>query len=100
MADNMETTELLITTTEIYLNNMGMKISPNKCASFQVQTTRDSWYISTTDLHLATGDKFPLQLLRISWNTLAATSPPGQAYNTKASPPDWNRYCIVFEVPS
>jgi hypothetical protein len=46
-------------TTENYLINLGMKIAPNKCASFQVQMTKDSWYISTTDLQLKTGDQFP-----------------------------------------
>ena len=36
-----------------------MKIASNKCTSLQVQTTRDSWYISNTDLHLTTGDRIP-----------------------------------------
>jgi hypothetical protein len=56
---NMEKAQHLLAATEKYLNSLGMKIAPNKCASFQVQTMRDSWYISTTDLHRATGDCIP-----------------------------------------
>jgi len=59
IADNMEKAQLLLTTTEEYLNNLGMKIAVNKCTSLQVQTTKDSWYISTTKLHLSTGDRIP-----------------------------------------
>jgi hypothetical protein len=59
VADAMEKAQLLLTATEKYLYNMGMKIASNKCTSLQVQTTRDSWYISTTDLHLTTGDRIP-----------------------------------------
>jgi len=55
----MEKAQLLLTATEKYLYNMGMKIASNKCTSLQVQTTRDSWYISNTDLHLTTGDRIP-----------------------------------------
>jgi hypothetical protein len=59
MADSKEKAQILLTITENYLNNLGMKVAPNKYNSFQVQTTRDSWYISTTELHLATGDQIP-----------------------------------------
>jgi hypothetical protein len=59
IADDMKKAQLLLTATEKYLCNMGMKITANKCTSVRVQTTRDSWYISTTDLHLATGDQIP-----------------------------------------
>ena len=57
VADNMEKAQLLLTTTEKYLENMGMKIASKKCTSLQVQTTKDSWYISNTDLHLTTPTK-------------------------------------------
>ena len=59
VADNMEKAQLLLTTTEKYLENMGMKIASKKCTSLQVQTTKDSWYISNTDLHLTTGNRIP-----------------------------------------
>jgi hypothetical protein len=36
-----------------------MKIAANKLTSVRVQTTRDSWNISSTDLNLATGDQIP-----------------------------------------
>ena len=49
-------------------------------------------------LQLAT--EFPLQLSRISWSTLAATSLLGQAYNIKALPPNYNRYNTASEVLS
>jgi hypothetical protein len=59
IADDMKKAQLLLTTTEKYLCNMGMKIVANKCTMVRVQTTRDSWYISSTDLVLANGDRIP-----------------------------------------
>jgi hypothetical protein len=58
VADTMDKAQHLLSTTQSYLKNLGMKIAPTKCASFQVQT-KDSWYISTTDLKLESGDQIP-----------------------------------------
>jgi hypothetical protein len=45
MANDKATAEQLLTNTEIYLLQLGMKIAPEKSASFQIQTTRDSWFM-------------------------------------------------------
>jgi len=58
VADNLEIAQLL-THTELYFKDMGMYIADNKCASLQVTTTRDSWYISTAAVQLAGGVRIP-----------------------------------------
>jgi hypothetical protein len=45
--------------TESYLKSLGMRIAAEKCASFEIRTTKDSWYIANPDLRLANGDKIP-----------------------------------------
>jgi hypothetical protein len=58
VADTFEIAQLL-THTELYFKDMGMFIADNKCASLQVTTTRDSWYISKAAVHLAGGVRIP-----------------------------------------
>jgi len=36
-----------------------MRIAAEKCASFEIRTTRDSWYIADPDLRLVNGEKIP-----------------------------------------
>jgi hypothetical protein len=75
LADNMSKAQLLLSATENYLNSVGMTIAPHKCASFQIRTTKDSWYISTTDLRLTTGEQIPSTTFHL-----------GPACNEKLSP--------------
>jgi len=43
--------------TESYLMSLGMRIAAEKCASFEIRPTKDSWYIANPDLSLTNGDK-------------------------------------------
>ena len=45
--------------TESYLNNLGMSNASDKCASFEIRRTKDSWYIANPDLCLSNSDKIP-----------------------------------------
>jgi hypothetical protein len=49
----------LLRKTESYLTSLGMRIAAEKCASFAIVPTKDSWYIANPDLCLANGDKIP-----------------------------------------
>jgi hypothetical protein len=38
---------------------LGMHIAAEKCASFEIRTIRDSWYIADPDLRLVNSGKIP-----------------------------------------
>jgi hypothetical protein len=59
LADDRDTAQNLLTHTETYLQNLGMEIAPNKCISFQIATTRDSWHVTDADLRLLNGVRIP-----------------------------------------
>jgi hypothetical protein len=56
-ADDHETAQKLLTHTELYLKNLGMSIAANKCASFQIVKTKDSWHVADTRLLLLSGEQ-------------------------------------------
>jgi predicted transcriptional regulator len=59
IATTKEKAQDLLHHTETYLNKLGMCIAAEKCASFQINRTKDAWYIANPDLQLVRGDKIP-----------------------------------------
>jgi len=59
LASSKEKALSLLHRTESFLTNLGMRIAAEKCASFEIKTTKDSWYIASPDLSLTNGDKIP-----------------------------------------
>ena len=59
LASTKKKAQSLLHHTESYLTNLGMRIAAEKCASFEIRPTKDSWYIVNPDLSLANGDKIP-----------------------------------------
>ena len=59
VADDHHTAQKLLVLTERYFIQLGMTISAQKCASFQIRTTRDSWHMIDTHLSLANGAIIP-----------------------------------------
>jgi hypothetical protein len=59
LADDVPKAQLLLSTTEQYFNQLGMKIAAHKCASFRIITTRDCWYLANPKLGLSTGEEIP-----------------------------------------
>jgi hypothetical protein len=59
LASTKEKAQSLLHHTESYLTNLGMRIAAEKCASFEIRPTKDSWYIANPDLCLANVDKIP-----------------------------------------
>jgi hypothetical protein len=59
LATTKDDAQSLLHHTESYLNMLGMRITAEKCASFEIRTTKDSWYITNPDLSLVNGDKLP-----------------------------------------
>jgi hypothetical protein len=51
LADNREKAQELAC-TEPYLQKLCMQIAAAKCASFEITTTKDSWYLTNPNLHL------------------------------------------------
>jgi hypothetical protein len=49
----------LILHTERYLGDLRTTIAARKSATFQIRTTKDSWYLSDPELRLSNGDKIP-----------------------------------------
>ena len=43
--------------TEAYLNSLGMRIAPEKCASFEIRPMKDTLYMTNPDLHPLNGDE-------------------------------------------
>ena len=52
LADTREKAQELLGRTEQYLQKLGMKIAAAKCASLEITTTKDSWYLTDPNLHL------------------------------------------------
>ena len=59
LATTKDEAQSLLNHTESYLNMLGMRIAAEKCASSEIRTTRDSWYIADPDLRLVNGEKIP-----------------------------------------
>ena len=59
LADNHATAQTLLTHKELYLKKLGMSIAAHKCTSFRVVSTKDSWYISDTNLLLVGSERIP-----------------------------------------
>ena len=59
VADAKDKAQNLLRRTESYLSNLGMRITAEKCASFEIRPTKDSWFIADPDLRLTNGDKIP-----------------------------------------
>ena len=59
LATTKDKAQNLLHHTESYLNDLGMRIAAEKCASFEIRSTKDSWYIANPDLCLSNGDKIP-----------------------------------------
>jgi hypothetical protein len=55
LAATREYAQKLLLHKERHLHSLGLKVAAAKCASFEMTTTIDSWYISDTDLHLGDG---------------------------------------------
>jgi hypothetical protein len=49
----------LLEHTEAYLRGLGMQIAADKCASFEIRLTKDSWYLTDPYLFLQSGEKIP-----------------------------------------
>jgi hypothetical protein len=59
LATTKDQAQRLLHHTESYLKNLGMRIAAEKCASFEIRTTKDSWYIANPDLVLENGERIP-----------------------------------------
>jgi len=59
LAATKDKAQNLLHHTESYLNSLGMRIAAEKCASFEIRPTKDSWYIANPDLRISNGDKIP-----------------------------------------
>jgi predicted transcriptional regulator len=59
LSDTKDKAQSLLNHTQSYLNALGMCIAAEKCASFEIRPTKDSWYITNPDLSLTNGDKIP-----------------------------------------
>jgi hypothetical protein len=59
LADDTTKAQHLLSITQQFFKDLGMKIAANKSASFHVVTTRDSWYLTDPKLTLNTGEKIP-----------------------------------------
>lgn len=84
VADNHTKAQELIKLMEIYLQNLGMSMSAGKCASFQIKTTRDAWYLTNTRQHLATGETIPSTANDSTMTYLRGSYPPGLETSTRA----------------
>ncbi|CAH2020299.1 unnamed protein product [Acanthoscelides obtectus] len=49
-----------LSSTEAYLSSLGMKIAANKCRTFRVNRTKDSWYLTDPGLELDSGEVIPV----------------------------------------
>jgi len=54
-----------------------MKIAGNKCETFEIATTRDSWYVVNPNLHLGKDEYIPQTLADGTIHYLGVTLPPG-----------------------
>ena len=59
LATEKEDAEALLKHTETYLCDLGMSIAAEKCPSFTITKTKDSWYITNPGLNLGNGDRVP-----------------------------------------
>jgi hypothetical protein len=59
LSDTKDKAQKLLNHTESYLNALGMRIAAEKCASFEIKTTKDSWFIRNPDLSLKNGEEIP-----------------------------------------
>jgi hypothetical protein len=59
LATTKDKAQSLLHHTESYLKNLGMRIAAEKCASFEIRTTKDSWFIANPDLCLSNGEIIP-----------------------------------------
>jgi hypothetical protein len=59
IADEDINARKLLRLTESYFEKLGMRIAAEKCASFRITTTKDSWFLSNPNLRLSTGESIP-----------------------------------------
>jgi hypothetical protein len=59
ISDTREGAEQLLLHTERYLYSLGMHVAATKCTSFEIKTTKDSWYVVDPDLHLSDDTHIP-----------------------------------------
>jgi hypothetical protein len=59
LADNDTKARQLLGLTESYFSQLGMKMAAEKCASFKITTTKDTWYLSDPNLRLSNGECIP-----------------------------------------
>jgi hypothetical protein len=59
LSDAKDKDQKLLDHTESYLNALGMRIAAEKFTSFEIRTTKDSWFIKNPDVSLKNGDKIP-----------------------------------------
>jgi hypothetical protein len=76
LATAKEDAQTLRQHTESFLCQLGMRIAAEKCASFQIKRTKDSWYTANPDLQLTTGDKIPSSSVDSSLNYLGGNISP------------------------
>jgi hypothetical protein len=59
LADSPESATRLLRHTDHYFRQLHMNIAADKCAKFQITTTKNSFYISDPNLSLTTGTRIP-----------------------------------------
>ncbi|KAG5868427.1 hypothetical protein JTB14_029043 [Gonioctena quinquepunctata] len=57
LAQDVEQARRQLRVTEAYLEGLGMKLSANKCRTFRVARTKDSWYLADPGLTLSGGER-------------------------------------------
>jgi hypothetical protein len=72
-----------------------MKIAADKCASFEIKPTKDSWYLADPTLHSMTGEAIPTSKADSALRYLVGghTFPPGMVCNCRIFQPRYRRHC-------
>ncbi|GFG30765.1 hypothetical protein Cfor_02745, partial [Coptotermes formosanus] len=76
LATAKEDAQTLLQHTESFLCQLGMRIAAEKCATFHIKRTKDSWYVANPDLQLTTGDRIPSSSADSSLNYLGGNISP------------------------
>lgn len=75
--------ENLLRMTETYLRGLGMAISAAKCATFQIRSTKDSWYLADPALTLTGGEAVPYTEAGMAIKYLGVVKSPWAGVDTK-----------------
>ena len=90
VADDPAKAQQLLTHSEHYFWSLGMNVAANKCASFQLVTTKCTWYVEDTNLQLADGGTIPSTAANNALSYLGGLIPPGWGCSIRVKKPNCN----------